>query len=519
MLNNSDLTVSRTFLFTSGPDGIAAQQIKVPEYQKAPDYDLVMSQRLAAHQQQQPLEQMNQMNTMMNINQTGVYAHPAYMAYSQPDISAHMSIHGNPMAYNVQYIHPAQQNFYNRFNSVEHPYPGHLQHHTSDMAGMQSTYSMPDLNHNHQYSLSPNGTTLQFDSAGGLIAAPNIAQHNEMLLHHYKNNAHVQHTMYAPYPKVNSSSTPDLALQTHVRSDANNSPDLVSRRNLQHSVDDLTEIEHSDTGDRAQLELMTSRYVQEVMGNNGYGANNISTSENTNPWIPNNTSTPGYNISQNVVQQSSIPAHQLDIDVPTNESYNTDSSVTDHTYENLPSTIQQSDLNNSDSIMETSNSSTIRTTDNTDHLSTQIGFDNPAYGMPPSIDIADFTDGDLNVNRGAASCSADVSDLSLAVQSVEVSADASNTQSVDISTQNYGTRNLEPSAQGSEVNHSQQSSLDATVPLPSQNSSMSSSQSFYLMAGDKVCIVMLDTRNSEESYNFIINKFSLKCDILLLICP
>ena len=56
----------------------------------------------------------------------------------------------------------------------------------------------------------------------------------------------MNHTVYNPYPRADNSSMPNLALQTHGRSNANNSPDLVSRRNLQHSVDDLTEIVRSD---------------------------------------------------------------------------------------------------------------------------------------------------------------------------------------------------------------------------------------------------------------------------------
>ena len=368
--------------------------------------------------QHEQLEQMNQINNIvsMNLSEAGVYAHPALMAYSQPEISgnglaATVQPHSNQMSY-VQYMHPAQ--LYARGHSVEHSFPNHMHQTNGEMAVIQPTYSMPDLNHNHQYALSSNGTALQFDSAAGLIATPNMTQHgHQLLLQHYKNTAQLHQPMYAPYPRVNSSSTPDLALQTHVRADANSSPDLVSRRNLQqsrqldHSVDDLTlaDSAHTDTGDREAINLMTSRFVQEVsasMGNpfnsemNSYGANEV-------PWIPKNVSTPTY----------------------------PDCGLTEHTYENLPASIEQSNANvNIDSV-----NTTLRTSD-LDTTVEQIGFDNPAYGMPglqtPVIDIVDSTDGAISTDSGAIS-----------------------------------------------------QSLDVTIPLHSQTSSMSSATSSYLLPPDE----------------------------------
>ena len=342
------------------------------------------------------LTQMNHLNNMvsMNLTETGVYAHhPALMAYSQPDISAHVSpFNHHPMSY--VYMHPAQHHLYTRGSSIEHPHPSHMPHTSELTGGIHSTYSMPDLNHNHQYSMSPNGTTIQVGS--GFVTTANMPAHqNDLLLH--QNGGHVNHTVYNPYPRANSSSTPDLALQTHGRSNANNSPDLVSRRNLQHSVDDLTEIVRSDVGNQEEINCMTSQYEQFVTTNHAssFGA--------TNEHIPprSNLIQQGYIPPTPSIRQPVVPSHRLDVETPSTDSTHHESNGSEHTYENLPSALPLHSNEWSDSGVKESHD-TRTTTD-------QIGFDNPAYGMPTGIDVVDATDGGVGMESDAVSQSLDIS--------------------------------------------------------------------------------------------------------------
>ncbi|XP_064621879.1 tyrosine-protein phosphatase non-receptor type 21-like [Lineus longissimus] len=177
--------------------------IQAPEYRPTPDYETVMRQRIAQHQNFDQLS-LTQSMTISNIGNTQIYRHPSeHLAYSQPEIGQavqyeHQMVHPLHRGFNIAYSHPV----------VEHGVASKPIERVSSLV-IQPTYSTPELNVQIPVQQSASETVLPQSMMG------------------YRN---------PPTYSRPSSSTPDLATHT-VKPNFNPPPDLLSRRNI-----DLSEL-------------------------------------------------------------------------------------------------------------------------------------------------------------------------------------------------------------------------------------------------------------------------------------
>lgn len=157
----------------------------LPAYRPAPDYESVMKRRME-NMTPQNLEQMNNLaNT--NLSQAQVYCHPEMTAYSQPEISQFAAHYINQSHVYSNGLFDIGVNNNYHYRPVDR----------SNSLNVHPTYSSPDLN-----GVMMNGDVLR------------------------------QYRPPPPYPRP-SNSTPDLASQTtRSRGNIGDSPDLVSRRNI-----------------------------------------------------------------------------------------------------------------------------------------------------------------------------------------------------------------------------------------------------------------------------------------------
>ena len=424
------------------------------------------------------------------------------MAYSQPEISnSGLSTALNNGVNYVSYINHG----YTRGSSVEHSCS--FQHPNPDVTYITPTLSMPDLNHNHHYVMPGNGAPMQFETNGELFQAQPIVNENKTFLQHQG--------PYTPYLRASSSSTPDLALQTEVRTDVSNSPDLVSRKNLQlsqnleHSVEDLRMID-SDTGNKDAIDAMTNAFMQEVMMSNS--------TEQTGPnqWLPNGIRpTPSFtNGPLPPPNHHQLQQNQLDVEIP-----GADTSVEEHTYENLPMLGGQIHTSLDTPVYQ--DPSLNRTSD-----IEQIGFDNPAYGMPalqtpthaPSNSQTESLDSDNQINPQDDPLLASLTgqlpsviqdnsilqnptDTSILQNTSVVHDNSVSSQNIGVVEQNSMLYNSVHVRDSSDICQS----LDVSIPLHSHSSSISSTghSSSYLMPPDE--------RVSIFFFQFIFEIINLPC--------
>ena len=162
----------------------------LPAYRPAPDYESVMRQRMERLTQPPSMEPV----LHPNLSQAAVYTHPETMAYSQPEIG----------------------------HSYPHAYMGAL--YSGGMADARDLHYRP-VDRSSSLIIAPTYSTPELTTQGLMLSS---------------SEQHVTPAFLAqmrpppPYPRGNSSSTPDLASQTS-RPHANSSPDLVSRKNLSNA--------------------------------------------------------------------------------------------------------------------------------------------------------------------------------------------------------------------------------------------------------------------------------------------
>ena len=207
----------------------------LPAYRPSPDYETVMRQRMErmAQQHQQNLERINNAANIANIARAQVYSQPETMAYSQPEMG------GN-------YIQP-QSVYVNGFVEVDGVSIPNLSYRPVDRTNsliIQPTYSTPELS---SRGLSPG----QMSTSENMIT--------EALINHYRPPP--------PY-RGNSNSTPDLAASQTPRSNLSNSPDLVSRRNINLSNAQLVDQSQFDQSvENLALEVHNLQLSQQMVSN------------------------------------------------------------------------------------------------------------------------------------------------------------------------------------------------------------------------------------------------------------
>ncbi|KAL5008966.1 hypothetical protein ScPMuIL_014547 [Solemya velum] len=178
------------------------QPVVLPSYRPSPSYESVMQQRMT----QQTIGQ-----TMSHgLGSAEIYSQPSEgLAYSQPEIRQDLNQYSQESHY-VNSVSVQDYNPHSVYANVYHDGNEYVQYRQGDRSSnllMQPTYSSPEL--------TTHCVPQQFNSESNMLGEP--------LPFHYKPPP--------PYPR-GSSSTPDLAVQTGNVSNANVSPDLVSRKNL-----------------------------------------------------------------------------------------------------------------------------------------------------------------------------------------------------------------------------------------------------------------------------------------------
>ncbi len=206
----------------------------LPAYRPTPDYETVMKRRMERMaQHQHNMERMNNATNLANIARAQVYNQPETMAYSQPEIG------GN-------YIQP-QSVYVNGFVEVDGISIPNLSYRPVDRTNsliIQPTYSTPELS-------SQGLSTSQMSTSENMITEAIINQ-------------------YRPPPpyRGNSNSTPDLAASQTPRSNLSNSPDLVSRRNINLSNAQLVDQSQFDQSvENLALDMPNLQLSQQMASN------------------------------------------------------------------------------------------------------------------------------------------------------------------------------------------------------------------------------------------------------------
>ena len=207
----------------------------LPAYRPSPDYETVMRRRMErmAQQHQQNIERMKNTANLANIAHAQVYNQPETMAYSQPEMG------GN-------FIQP-QSVYVNGFVEINGMNIPNLTYRPVDRTNsliIQPTYSTPELS---SQGLSPS----QMSTSENMIT--------EALINQYRPPP--------PY-RGNSNSTPDLAASQTTRSNLSNSPDLVSRRNINLSNAQLVDQSQLDQSvENLALEVHNLQLSQQMASN------------------------------------------------------------------------------------------------------------------------------------------------------------------------------------------------------------------------------------------------------------
>ena len=218
------------------PPGTPKQRLlekDLPAYRPSPDYETVMKRRMerVAQQHQQNLERLNNATNLANIARAQVYNQPETMAYSQPEMG------GN-------FIQP-QSVYVNGFVEINGMNIPNLTYRPVDRTNsliIQPTYSTPELS-----SQGPS----QMSTSENMIT--------EALINQYRPPP--------PY-RGNSNSTPDLAASQTPRSNLSNSPDLVSRRNINLSNAQLVDQSQLDQSvENLALEVHNLQLSQQMASN------------------------------------------------------------------------------------------------------------------------------------------------------------------------------------------------------------------------------------------------------------
>ena len=205
----------------------------LPAYRPSPDYETVMRRRMErmAQQHQHNLERLNNATNLANIARAQVYNQPETMAYSQPEMGV---------------IQP-QSVYVNGFVEINGMNVPNLTYRPVDRTNsliIQPTYSTPELS---SQGLSPN----QMSTSENMIT--------EALINQYRPPP--------PY-RGNSNSTPDLAASQTPRSNLSNSPDLVSRRNINLSNAQLVDQSQFDQSvENLALEVHNLQLSQQMASN------------------------------------------------------------------------------------------------------------------------------------------------------------------------------------------------------------------------------------------------------------